>query len=57
MSGVLPFSVDTREDEDEDEKIAEVIKKGKWTFESKAFSRCTSEVKDFITSLMSFNAK
>lgn len=57
MSGMLPFSVETRDDDDEDEKLGEVIKRGKWSFDSKAFQRSTSEVKDLITSLLSKDAK
>ena len=57
MSGALPFDVETKDDEDEDEKITEAVKKGKWSFDSKAFSRATSEVKDFITALLSIDAK
>ena len=58
MSGILPFAVgDVGEDEDEDEKIAEAVKKGKWSFDPKAFSRSTSEIKDLITSLLSKDAR
>ena len=57
MSGMLPFSVETKDDDDEDEKLGEVIKRGKWSFDSKAFQRSTSEVKDLITSLLSKDAK
>ena len=57
MSGSLPFEVETKDDEDEDEKIAEAVKKGKWSFDNKAFARSTSEVKDFISALMSKDAK
>lgn len=57
MSGMLPFSVEMRDDDDEDEKLGEVIKRGKWSFDSKAFQRSTSEVKDLITSLLSKDAK
>jgi len=57
MSGSLPFAVETKDDEDEDEKICECVQRGKWSFDSKAFARSTSEVKDFITALMSKDAK
>lgn len=57
MSGSLPFAVETKDDEDEDEKISEAVQKGKWSFDSKAFARSTSEVKDFITALMFKDAK
>lgn len=57
MSGILPFTVECNEDEDEDEKLGEVVQKGKWSFDSKAFARSTSELKDFITALLSFDAK
>ena len=57
MSGLLPFAVETKDDEDEDEKIAESVQRGKWSFDSKAFARSTSEVKDFITALLSKDAK
>lgn len=57
LSGILPFAVECKEDEDEDEKISEAVKRGKWSFDSKAFNRSTSEVKDFITALLSFDAK
>lgn len=57
MSGSLPFAVETKDDEDEDEKIGECVQRGKWSFDSKAFARSTSEVKDFITALMSKDAK
>lgn len=57
MSGSLPFEVETKDDEDEDEKIGEAVKKGKWSFDNKAFARCTSEVKDFISACMSKDAK
>ena len=57
MSGSLPFAVETKDDEDEDEKIGESVQRGKWSFDSKAFARSTSEVKDFITALMSKDAK
>ena len=54
---MLPFAVETKDDEDEDEKIGEAVKRGKWSFDSKAFQRSTSEVKDLITSLLSKDAK
>ena len=57
MSGSLPFEVETKDDEDEDEKIGEAVKRGKWSFDNKAFARSTSEVKDFISALMSKDAK
>ena len=57
MSGALPFAVETKDDEDEDEKIGECVQRGKWSFDSKAFARSTSEVKDFITALLSKDAK
>lgn len=57
MSGMLPFSVETKDDEDEDEKLGEAIQRGKWSFDPKAFQRSTSEVKDLITSLLSKDAK
>ena len=57
MSGSLPFEVETKDDEDEDEKISEAIQKGKWSFDNKAFARCTSEVKNFISALMSKDTK
>lgn len=57
MSGSLPFAVETKDDEDEDEKIGECVQRGKWSFDSKAFARSTSEVKDFITALMSKDAR
>ena len=57
MSGSLPFAVETKDNEDEDEKISEAVQKGKWSFDSKAFARSTSEVKDFISALMSKDAR
>lgn len=57
LSGLLPFNVECKEDEDEDEKLGQEITKGKWYFDPKAFSRSTSEVKDFITAMLSFDPK
>lgn len=57
ISGELPFCVECTEDEDEDEKLSQEIKKCKWNLDSKAFARCTSEVKKFITTLLQFDVK
>ena len=57
MSGELPFAAQTteNEDEDEDEAVAKLVKGCKWSFDSKAFQRCTSEVKSLISSLITFD--
>ena len=57
MSGELPFAAQTteNEDEDEDEAVAKLVKRCKWSFDSKAFQRCTSEVKSLISSLITFD--
>ena len=55
MSGELPFAAQTTENEDEDEAVAKLVKRCKWSFDSKAFQRCTSEVKSLISSLITFD--
>ena len=57
ISGELPFCVECTEGEDEDEKLSQEIKKCKWDLDAKAFARCTSEVKKFITALLQFDVK